>query len=228
MSGFLDVLKGLDWTYLLDLLLRIIPALLCIMIHEICHGLAAYALGDRTAARQGRLSLNPLRHIDWFGLVMLVAFRIGWAKPVQVDMRNFKKPKRDMAITGLAGPASNFVLAALALFVFGLCYAPLIKSGTLGNYALRLLDNIAYLSIALGLFNLIPFPPLDGSKVLFSFLPDRLYLRLMYLERYGMLALVAIVLILNRVFDVSPITLAGTAVYNVFFEIAVWANGLTL
>ena len=228
MSGFLDVLKGLDWTYLLDLLLRIVPALLCIMIHEICHGLAAYALGDRTAARQGRLSLNPLRHIDWFGLVMLVAFRIGWAKPVQVDMRNFKKPKRDMAITGLAGPVSNFVLAALAMFFFGLCYAPLVKAGTLGSYALRLLDNIAYRSIALGLFNLIPFPPLDGSKVLFSLLPDRLYLRLMYLERYGMLALIAIILVLNRVFDVSPITLAGTAVYNVFFKIAVWANGLTL
>ncbi len=227
MSGFLDVLKGLDWTYLLDLLLRIVPALLCIMVHEICHGLAAYALGDRTAARQGRLSLNPLRHIDWFGLVMLVAFRIGWAKPVEVDMRNFKKPRRDMALTGLAGPVSNFLLAAVALFLFGLCYRPLIGS-TVGTYGLKLLDTMAYLSIALGLFNLIPFPPLDGSKVLFSFLPPRLYLRLMYLERYGMLLLVLIIVLLNRVFEVSPITLAGTAVYKVFFNIAVWANGLTL
>ena len=120
MTSFGSVLRSLDWSYLTGLLEQIIPAVLCIMIHEICHGAAAYALGDRTAATQGRLSLNPLHHVDWFGLVMLAVFHFGWAKPVSVNMRNFKHPKRDMAITALAGPASNFVLAALTVFLFGL------------------------------------------------------------------------------------------------------------
>lgn len=220
-----DILHDLDWSYLGDLLLQVIPALLCIMVHEICHGVAAYALGDRTAADQGRLSLNPLRHIDPFGLLMLALFHFGWAKPVSVDMRNFKNPKRDMAITALAGPASNFVLAAALLFLFGLFYGSLGKGET-GQFVLRLLNTAAYLSIALGLFNLIPFPPLDGSKVLFSFLPDRLYLRLMVLERYGMLVLIVLILLMNRLFAVSPVSAAAQAVYGVFFRIAVFADSL--
>ncbi len=220
-----QVLQNLDWSYLGDLLLRVIPALLCIMIHEICHGAAAYALGDRTAATQGRLSLNPLRHIDWFGLLMLAVFHFGWAKPVSVDMRNFKKPKRDMALTALAGPVSNFLLAALLLFLFGLLYRPAGESGA-GSFLLRLLNDAAFLSIALGLFNLIPFPPLDGSKVLFAFLPDRIYLRLMVLERYGMLVLMVLVLLMNRLFAVSPVTAAAQAVYGAFFRIAVFADSL--
>ena len=224
-DSFGGVLRGLDWGYLTDLLVQVIPALLCIMIHEICHGAAAYALGDRTAATQGRLSLNPLRHIDWFGLLMLAIFHFGWAKPVSVDMRNFKHPKRDMAVTALAGPASNFILAALALFLMGLFYRDLYGSGA-GIFVIRLLQYLAILSISLGLFNLIPIPPLDGSKVLFSFLPDRTYVRLMILEKYGMFLLMALVLIMNRAFDVSPIARASEAVYSVFFKIAVFANSL--
>ncbi len=220
-----DILHNLDWSVLGNLLLQVIPALLCIMVHEICHGVAAYALGDRTAADQGRLSLNPLRHIDPFGLLMLAIFHFGWARPVSVDMRNFKNPKRDMAVTALAGPASNFVLAALLLFLFGLFYGSL-GEGETGQFVLRLLNTAAYLSIALGLFNLIPFPPLDGSKVLFSFLPDRLYLRLMVLERYGMLVLIVLVLLMNRLFAVSPVSAAAQAVYGVFFRIAVFADSL--
>jgi Zn-dependent protease len=220
-----EILHDLDWSVLGNLLLQVIPALLCIMVHEICHGAAAYALGDRTAADQGRLSLNPLRHIDPFGLLMLAIFHFGWAKPVSVDMRNFKNPKRDMAITALAGPASNLVLAALLLFLFGLLYGSL-GEGETGRFVLRLLNTAAYLSIALGLFNLIPFPPLDGSKVLFSFLPDRLYLRLMVLERYGMLVLIVLVLLMDRLFAVSPVSAAAQAVYGVFFRIAVFADSL--
>ena len=223
--SFGSVLRGLDWSYLTDLAQQIIPALLCIMIHEICHGAAAYALGDRTAATQGRLSLNPLHHIDWFGLVMLAIFHFGWAKPVSVDMRNFKHPKRDMAITALAGPVSNFLLAALSLFLFGFFYRDLYAGG-FGQFLIRLLQYMAILSISLGLFNLIPIPPLDGSKVLFSFLPDRAYLRLMVLERYGMFLLIALVLIMNRAFDVSPIARASQAVYSVFVRIAFFADSL--
>ena len=225
MTSFGSVLRSLDWSYLTDLLIQLIPALLCIMVHEICHGAAAYALGDRTAATQGRLSLNPLHHVDWFGLLMLAVFHFGWAKPVSVDMRNFKHPKRDMAITALAGPASNFLLAALALFLYGFLWRDLYAGGA-GRFVIRLLQYMAILSISLGLFNLIPIPPLDGSKVLFSFLPDRAYVRLMVLERYGMFLLMALVLILNRAFDVSPVARAAEAVYNVFFRIAVFADSL--
>ena len=225
MTSFGSVLRGLDWSYLTDLLIQIIPAILCIMIHEICHGAAAYALGDRTAATQGRLSLNPLHHVDWFGLVMLAIFHFGWAKPVSVDMRNFKHPKRDMAITALAGPASNFLLAALALFLYGLLCRDLYPSGA-GRFIIRLMQYMAILSISLGLFNLIPIPPLDGSKELFSFLPDRAYVRLMVLERYGMFFLLALVFFMNRVFDVSPVARASQAVYDVFFRIAVFADSL--
>ena len=225
MTSFGSVLRSLDWSYLTDLLIQLIPALLCIMIHEICHGAAAYALGDRTAATQGRLSLNPLHHVDWFGLVMLAIFHFGWAKPVSVDMRNFKHPKRDMAITALAGPASNFLLAALALFLYGLLCRDLYPSGA-GRFIIRLMQYMAILSISLGLFNLIPIPPLDGSKVLFSFLPDRAYVRLMVLERYGMFFLLALVFFMNRVFDVSPVARASQAVYDVFFRIAVFADSL--
>ncbi len=225
MSSFGTVLKNLDWGYLVDLLLQIIPALLCIMIHEICHGAAAYALGDRTAATQGRLSLNPLRHVDWFGLLMLAIFHFGWARPVSVDIRNFKHPKRDMALTALAGPVSNFVLAALALFVFGLLFRSLNGNKT-GEYLLDLLNSMAYLSVSLGLFNLIPFPPLDGSKVLFAFLPDRAYVRMMYLERYGMIALIVIVVAMNRLCRVSPVAAASQAVYEFFFRFAELAYSL--
>ena len=225
MSSFGTVLKNLDWGYLVDLLLQIIPALLCIMIHEICHGAAAYALGDRTAATQGRLSLNPLRHVDWFGLLMLAIFHFGWARPVSVDIRNFKHPKRDMALTALAGPVSNFVLAALALFVFGLLFRSL-NGNKIGEYLLDLLNSMAYLSVSLGLFNLIPFPPLDGSKVLFAFLPDRAYVRMMYLERYGMIALIVIVVAMNRLCRVSPVAAASQAVYEFFFRFAELAYSL--
>lgn len=227
MSSIADVLRDLDWSVLLRLLLQAVPALLCIMVHEISHGLAAYALGDRTAKDQGRLSLNPLRHIDWIGLVMLLLFHFGWAKPVQVDLRRFRHPKRDMAITALAGPASNFLLAILFLFIYGLLYA-VCAGSYLGSWVLALLNSTVFLSIALGLFNLIPFPPLDGSKILFSFLPDKAYLRLMMLERYGMVVLIVLVLILNRLFDVSPIQIAAEAVYQALFPLAQWANSLTL
>ena len=109
--------NALDFGSLESILLRVASVFLCLTIHETCHGLAAYALGDPTAKRAHRLSLNPLRHIDWLGLIMMVAAGFGWAKPVPVDPSYFKKPKQGMALTALAGPVSNFVLALLALRV---------------------------------------------------------------------------------------------------------------
>ena len=191
--SFADVIKNLDWSYLTDLLISVIPAVVCMTVHELCHGLAALAMGDDTAETHKRLSLNPLRHIDPVGLIMLVVFKVGWAKPVPVNMMNFRHPKRGMAITALAGPASNLVLACVVLFLRGLITLPLAKFSW-GAEVLQLFDTTAYLSICLGLFNLIPIPPMDGSKVLFSLLPDRIYMQLMRYEKYGMLLVLLVML----------------------------------
>ena len=187
-----DLWNSLDLSAMLSALMRLIAVFLCLTVHETCHGLAAYALGDPTAKREHRLSLNPLHHIDWVGLACMLLLGFGWAKPVPVDMRYFKKPKQGMALTALAGPVSNFVLAVLALF----CAKPFFTL-TGGAYRSELLFNFlittAYLSVGLGLFNLIPISPLDGSKVLFAFLPDRAYETLMRYEKYGMVVLLVLV-----------------------------------
>lgn len=221
--GLNQVFSKMDWTYLLSIALSIIPAIICIVVHEMCHGFAAYKLGDRTAATQGRLSLNPLKHIDPLGLLMLVVFRFGWAKPVSVDMRNFKNPKRDMAITALAGPLSNIILASVVLFFYGLFYRSLAGS-SFGRQVIQLLIQTAYLSVCLGIFNLIPIPPLDGSKILFAILPNNLYNLLMRYERYGFIILTALVVftdVLN-----APITNVSTAVYEGLSPIADFAYNL--
>lgn len=183
---------ALDFGSLLDMLKRLAAVLLCLTVHETCHGLAAYALGDPTARRAHRLSLNPLRHIDWFGLLMMFAAGFGWAKPVPVDPNFFKKPKQGMALTALAGPVSNFLLAFLMLFAAKIIFSGASWSQT-NEAILDFMLTVAVLSIGLGLFNLLPIPPLDGSKVLFSVLPDRAYDQLMRYERYGMLLLFALV-----------------------------------
>lgn len=185
--------QQLDFTSALDAVLRVVSVLLCLMVHEICHGLTALSLGDPTARSMHRLSLNPLRHIDLFGLLMMFAVGFGWAKPVPVDPRYFKDPKKGMALTALAGPVSNFMLAfSLILLSKGIyLYANYTPTW---NGIFNFLLSTAILSIGLGLFNLIPIPPLDGSKVLGALLPDQTYFKLMRYERYGMLLLILLFL----------------------------------
>ena len=188
------LIRSIDWYFLKDTALRVLAVLLCLTVHEICHGLAAYALGDPTARDRRRLSLNPLRHIDWLGLAMMLFAGFGWAKPVPVDPRYFKKPKQGMALTALAGPVSNLLLAFLAMLF---CHKVLdglvmVEDGAANLLYIFLHLYAAPLSIGLGLFNLLPIPPLDGAKVLGAFLPDRVYFGLMRYERYGMLLLLAL------------------------------------
>lgn len=192
--NFSEVMKGLDWSVPLEMLMSVIPALICITLHELSHGYVAYRLGDTTAKDAGRLTLNPIKHIDLLGLVMMVAFKFGWAKPVPVDMRRFKNPKRDMAICALAGPASNVIICCIFLFIFGICYLPLYEKNTgFAQSLTQMIYTTAYLSIALAVFNIIPIPPLDGSKVLFSFMSNESYYKLMRYERYGMIILLALI-----------------------------------
>lgn len=157
---------------LLELFIRLLVLIPAFTIHEMAHGIAAYLLGDRTAKDDGRISLNPIKHIDPVGFLAIMLFGFGWAKPVMIDPRRFKQPKFDMAITALAGPVSNFIFALITLFV----YAPLIKSDlNIHPIVFDILGQLFSINIALGVFNLLPIPPLDGSKVLGAFLPDNLY-----------------------------------------------------
>ena len=187
-----DLWNSLDFSAMLSALMRLIAVFLCLTVHETCHGLAAYALGDPTAKREHRLSLNPLHHIDWVGLACMLVLGFGWAKPVPVDMRYFKKPKQGMALTALAGPVSNLLLAVLLLFGARLTLAHYVDTAFCSGL-LNFLAMTAYMSVGLGLFNLIPISPLDGSKVLFAFLPDRAYMTLMRYEKYGMAVLFVLV-----------------------------------
>lgn len=185
-----NLFQALDLGSLGDAAARMAAVLLCLTVHETCHGLAACALGDPTAKSRHRLSLNPLRHIDWFGLLMMFAAGFGWAKPVPVDPRYFRDPKRGMALTALAGPVSNFLLAALAIGISKGIYLSGYYHPVLEAVFLFCLYTLAPLSVGLGLFNLVPIPPLDGAKVLGALLPDETYFRVMRYERYGMLALI--------------------------------------
>ena len=224
MGELKAIWDGLDWSVLTGMLFSIIPAFLCIVIHEMSHGFAAYLLGDETAKSQGRLSFNPLRHIDPFGLVMLVVFRFGWAKPVSVDMRNFKNPKRGMALTALAGPVSNLLLAGLLMAVYGFFWKSLLGAGETGAAVANLLVTTTYLSLGLGVFNMLPVPPLDGSKVLFALLPNETYYKLMRYERYGMIILFAL---MASGFLSRPLGIASEFVFEFIFNyIAVPMNNL--
>jgi len=192
LNPFADVLQGLDWSVLTGALLSVIPILLCLTIHELAHGAAALALGDDTAKQMGRLTLNPLKHIDPLGFVMLLVVRFGWAKPVPVDMRKFKRPKADMALTALAGPVANFLLAGL-IFLFQVPLFDLFIAGGVGTYIADMLFMTAVISIFLGIFNLLPIPPLDGSKIVFSVVSDYHHALIMRYERYGFFLLMALI-----------------------------------
>lgn len=160
-------------------------------IHEFAHGYAAVKLGDNTPRWQGRLTLNPFAHIDYIGALCILLFNFGWARPVQVNHYNFRNPKRDMAITALAGPMANIILALISYFAF---YGFTALSNSFGFflYIAFFFLYVAQLNIHLAVFNLLPIPPLDGSRLLSAFLPNKYYYALMRYERYifwGVIAL---------------------------------------
>lgn len=174
---------------LADLLLSLPAVLWAITFHEFCHGYMAYKLGDPTAERAGRLSMNPLHHLDPVGALMLLLFRFGWAKPVPIDPRYFKRPRRDMFLVSIAGVSGNFLTAV----VVGLL-VHLFPEQLLANVALRqLILLMIIINISFGVFNLIPIPPLDGSKLLYLALPSSLLGKYYWLEQYGFFILMILV-----------------------------------
>lgn len=180
--------------WLLTFLISLPGILLGLVLHEYAHGRAAYYLGDPTAKEQGRLTLNPLPHIDWLGFLMIALFRFGWAKPVEVNPYRFKTMgiKKGMMLVSLAGPIMNLILASLGAAVFH------ILSGIQGSDWVTWLQLIilwmVYINLILAVFNLIPVPPLDGSKILAGILPDS-GARFMYsLEPYGFVILLLLIM----------------------------------
>lgn len=183
-------------TNIVNVLVYIVSSLVVIFltlpIHEFAHGFVATKLGDPTPRYQGRLTLNPLAHIDYLGALCILIFGFGWAKPVSVDMRNFKNPKVGMAITALAGPMSNIIVAFIAIVIRSFITL-FLSAYTIGYYLYLLCIFIAQINVSLAVFNLIPIPPLDGSRILNAVLPDRVYYKLMRYERYliwGVFALI--------------------------------------
>lgn len=188
-------LAQLDFSHLIDMAVLGCACLLCISFHEMCHGLAALALGDPTAKRAGRLTLNPLKHVDLVGLILLLTARFGWAKPVPVDAGNFRNPKLGMVLTALAGPMSNVLLSAVAAACSPVCFYCLMELDL--PFFLPVVNFCLYVftvSAGLAVFNLLPIPPLDGSKVLLALLPRKWYWKIMRYEHYGMIALVVLML----------------------------------
>ncbi len=186
------------------LALMIVPILFSLSVHEVCHGYAAYALGDPTAKLQGRLTLNPIKHIDIFGLAVLFITRmIGWAKPVPVDPRYFKNPRKDMLWVALAGPASNLALGLI--FALLLNYiGPLMTAKFLLPVKL-MMEIMVFINVGLAIFNLIPIPPLDGGRVLVGLLPENMANSWARIEPYGFIILLVLVFTKTVNYVIFPI-----------------------
>lgn len=169
-----------------------LPAfLIALTFHEFCHAWAATLLGDPTARRAGRLTLNPLAHIDPFGLLFLLIFRIGWAKPVPFDQRNFRYPKLYSILTAFAGPCANIFLA-LVSFVCMKYFPVHLVSTAISLSLLQIFEALAYINVMLGIFNLLPIPPLDGSHVIIAFLSEKYPQVVVWLYRYALFILLFI------------------------------------
>lgn len=179
-----------------ELILSAMAALIALTLHEYAHGYAAYKLGDNTAKAMGRLSLNPIDHIDPLGALCMILFHFGWAKPVPINPLNFKNPKKGFAITAMAGPLTNLVLGFFTTFIYVLCANTfkVSNSAFINSFEKNILLFLVYffsINIGLAIFNLIPVPPFDGSRILNVILPDRWYFKIMRYERqiyYGVIA----------------------------------------
>ncbi len=189
---------GNGWIGIAELLMTAFCVFLSLSIHEFAHGFAAYKLGDNTAKSMGRLNLSPMSHLDPIGAICLFLFGFGWAKPVPVNPGNFKigKRKSGMVWTSLAGPVSNLLVAFVAVFLVNILYLIPFENQIVGmilQITISMLYILISMNIGLAVFNFIPVPPLDGSKILSAVLPPRIYFRLMQYEQYGFIALIILI-----------------------------------
>lgn len=187
------------------LIARVLVLLIAFTIHELAHALTADYLGDPTPRRMGRITLNPLKHLDPFGTLLLIIAGFGWAKPVMVNPMNMRgNPRTSMAIVAAAGPISNILMALLAALVFRLGLVDFTTFPPTGNIPSLsfLLSEFIWINLILAFFNLIPVPPLDGSKILFAILPSEMAYRLRPLEQYGFIILMMAIFFFPTVINV--------------------------
>ncbi len=207
---------------IISLLQNFIVLFTAITVHEFSHGFVAHKLGDPTAKMMGRLTLNPLAHLDPLGAIMMIFCRFGWAKPVPVNPYYFKDPKRDMVLVSVAGPLSNIVFSFVAVTIYAILNVFAVRFNLFDNgivaFAIDLFLVCTILNLNFAVFNLIPFPPLDGSKILFSILPNHLYNKFLTYERYGTIILIALSFsgVLGRIIGlaVNPVI----DLYNIWIE----------
>ena len=178
-----------------DIFIGVLMVLTILPVHEWAHAYVADRLGDPTARFNGRLTLNPFAHLDLFGTLSLIFLGIGWGKAVPVNRYNFKHPKRDMMLTALAGPVSNIVLAFLLLVVYKLLWyflLPVVGYSSMAMTMITILLNMAIISLYLAVFNLIPVPPLDGSRLLEYLIPARWYIKIQMYQMYIYIAMIVL------------------------------------
>ncbi|MBQ0065085.1 MAG: site-2 protease family protein [Firmicutes bacterium] len=172
---------------------RGIGVVLALGIHEAAHAIVSFIMGDPTAKEKGRITLNPLAHIDWVGLAFMLLFGIGWAKPVPIDPYYYKDRKTGIVWTAFAGPIANFLLSFVCVFLYFFTFRLLYGIALIGPFIQNVLSFTATISASIGIFNLIPIPPLDGSKVLFAILPDDLYYRAIQENNIWVIILMALI-----------------------------------
>lgn len=181
---------------LTSILINIPITLIALTGHEFTHGWVSSKQGDPTPERDGRLTLNPLAHLDIVGTILMILTGFGWAKPVMVDPRYYRNRKRGMALTAIAGPLANLIMAFAALLIYAICFVVFTKLNMQNSGTLNIIGSFAQIfavrNLCFLVFNIIPIPPLDGSKVLGMFLPDRIYYTMLNYERYCMLLIMVL------------------------------------
>lgn len=229
----LSILSGGDIrTILISLLFSLPVIMFALSLHETAHGWVAYKCGDPTAYQLGRLTLNPFKHLDPVGFLCMLVFGFGWAKPVPINTRNFRNPKRGMALTAIAGPVANLLLGAVNAALAGatlawwsyLYYASdSAFAVTCVSLLYQMLELGAQINFLFAVFNLIPVPPFDGSRMALAFLPSKIYFGIMRYERQIMFGILIVCLVLSR-FGISPFSLLANLLTNLI-ETPI-ANGL--
>ncbi len=227
-----DLLRGESFVEALFQLITILPAvLLALTFHEVAHGYVAYKLGDPTAKAFGRLTLNPLKHLDPVGAILMLVAGYGWAKPVPVNARYFKNPKKGMALTALAGPLTNLVLGLVSTFLYALFYVLFFEqyyavsylgdtgiANLLAFLVILFFGNFAMLNVSYAIFNLFPVPPFDGSRILLLFLPEKWYFAVM---RYEKVLMIIVLVGMASGILWTPIEAVINAVFSAFIDLAV-------
>jgi len=195
--------EGMNWgDKIIMIAFSLCAVLLTLTVHETAHGLMAYWMGDNTAKNAGRLSLNPIRHLDLIGTIALLLFGFGWAKPVPVDPRNFKRIDLGMVLVAVAGPLSNFIIAFLGILIY-VCVTVFSGGYGIWGYVGLFFYALAIVSTGLGLFNLIPIPPLDGSKILGAVLPLKWRFKYFSLQKYSRIVFLVLIILSDRLDFIS-------------------------